>query len=82
MLARAASFFEQLTDGDFATLEIQNEDGNPVLKAVRADGKRTDATVSIEGLSDGTRDQLFLALAAGWNRAASRRSRADAADHR
>lgn len=62
MLARAASFFEQLTDGDFATLEIQNEDGNPVLKAVRADGKRTDAIVSIEGLSDGTRDQLFLAL--------------------
>jgi uncharacterized protein YhaN len=62
MLARAASFFEHLTDGDFATLEIQNEDGNPVLKAVRSDSARTDASVSIDGLSDGTRDQLFLAL--------------------
>src|SRR5262249_56662870 len=62
MLARAASFFEQLTGGDFATLEIQNEDGSPVLKAVRADGARQDASVSVDGLSDGTRDQLFLAL--------------------
>jgi uncharacterized protein YhaN len=62
MLARAASFFEQLTGGDFATLEIQNEDGSPVLKAMRSDGTRQDASVSVDGLSDGTRDQLFLAL--------------------
>jgi uncharacterized protein YhaN len=62
MLARAASFFERLTDGDFTTLEIQNDDGRAVLKAVRSDGGRLDASVSIDGLSDGTRDQLFLAL--------------------
>jgi uncharacterized protein YhaN len=62
MLARAASFFERLTDGDFATLEIQSEEGNAVLKAVRSDSGRLDASVSIDGLSDGTRDQLFLAL--------------------
>jgi uncharacterized protein YhaN len=62
MLSRAASFFEQLTGGDFATLEIQNEEGSPVLKAVRSDGARQDVTVSVDGLSDGTRDQLFLAL--------------------
>lgn len=62
MLARAAAFFEDLTGGDFATLEIQHEDGNPVLKALRSDSGRLDAIVSVDGLSDGTRDQLFLAL--------------------
>ena len=62
MLARAASFFEQLTGGDFATLEIHHEDGTPVLKAVRSDAARQDAIVTVDGLSDGTRDQLFLAL--------------------
>jgi uncharacterized protein YhaN len=62
MLARAAWFFERLTDGAFATLDIENEDGEPVLKAMRSDGSRPDASVSVDGLSDGTRDQLFLAL--------------------
>ncbi len=62
MLARAGAFFRQLTDGDFATLEIQNEDGKPALKALRSDHTRLDASVSVDGLSDGTRDQLFLAL--------------------
>jgi uncharacterized protein YhaN len=62
MLARAGSFFERLTDGAFAALDLENEDGKPVLMALRGDRGRLDASVSVDGLSDGTRDQLFLAL--------------------
>ncbi|WP_425617045.1 AAA family ATPase [Anatilimnocola sp. NA78] len=61
MLSRAGEFFRMLTDEKFATLEIFNEEGQDVLKAVRPEG-HANPQVPISGLSEGTRDQLFLAL--------------------
>ena len=64
MLDRANEYFRELTGGAFDRLEVdETEPGALVLKAVRAasDGQSPEY-VSVEGLSDGTRDQLFLAL--------------------
>jgi uncharacterized protein YhaN len=62
LLDRASAFFAKLTDGAFSGIDIDNEDGSDVLKAVRAAANRPDSRVAVSGLSDGTRDQLFLAL--------------------
>jgi uncharacterized protein YhaN len=62
LLDKAGHYFQVLTDGAFRGIEIDNDDGVDVLKAVRAESSRPDARVSVGGLSDGTRDQLFLAL--------------------
>lgn len=59
MLARASEVFEQLTCESFARLLVDYDDkDNPVLLGERADGK----TCHVDGMSDGTRDQLFLSL--------------------
>jgi uncharacterized protein YhaN len=62
LLDKAGNYFRMLTDGAFMGIDLDNEDGVDVLKALRADTSRPDARVSVTGLSDGTRDQLFLAL--------------------
>ncbi len=62
LLDKAGNYFRMLTDGAFAGIEIDKDEGVDVLKALRADSTRDDARVSVSGLSDGTRDQLFLAL--------------------
>jgi uncharacterized protein YhaN len=62
LLDKAGNYFRMLTDRAFVAIEIDNEEGVDVLKAVRAAASRPDARVSVRGLSDGTRDQLFLAL--------------------
>jgi uncharacterized protein YhaN len=61
LLSRAGEFFKTLTDQAFAGLDIDNDEGVDVLTAVRAAG-HSNPRVSVAGLSDGTRDQLFLAL--------------------
>src|SRR5262249_16871423 len=61
LLDRAGDFFKTLTDHAFEGLDIDNEEGTDVLKAVRAIG-HPSPRVAVGGLSDGTRDQLFLAL--------------------
>jgi uncharacterized protein YhaN len=65
MLGRAGKYFQELTCGAFKKLEVvEDNGGNLVLQAVRphpADPAREE-WVEIDGLSDGTRDQLFLAL--------------------
>jgi len=61
LLSRAGEFFKTLTDQAFTGLDIDNDEGVDVLTAVRAAGHPTPR-VSVAGLSDGTRDQLFLAL--------------------
>ncbi|MGO9465692.1 MAG: AAA family ATPase [Isosphaeraceae bacterium] len=61
LLDRAGEFFKTLTDQAFEGLDIDNEEGADVLRAVRAGGRSTPS-VPVGGLSDGTRDQLFLAL--------------------
>ncbi len=58
MLAAASQGFQRMTGGEFIRLVSDDHDERPVLIAVRQDGSR----VGTAGLSEGTRDQLFLAL--------------------
>ncbi len=59
ILKRASQYFSTLTCGSFKKLDVDfGEDDRQVLVGVRGDGKQ----VSIEGMSEGTRDQLYLAL--------------------
>jgi len=59
ILARASVLFATLTGGSFARLQIDDDgDGRSVLKGVRPDGR----LVSVDGMSDGSHDQLYLAL--------------------
>ncbi|MGU7782294.1 AAA family ATPase [Burkholderia sp. PU8-34] len=58
MLRRAGEIFAGLTLGEFARLTIDTERTPPALSARRAKGTSVDVT----GMSEGTRDQLFLAL--------------------
>jgi uncharacterized protein YhaN len=59
VLSRAATFLERLTGGSFAGLRDDlDAAGRPVLRGVRRDGTE----VGPDGMSEGTRDQLFLAL--------------------
>ncbi|HUY92590.1 MAG TPA: AAA family ATPase [Pirellulales bacterium] len=61
VLTRASTLFAQLTAGSFSALRADyNEQGEAVLVGIRggADGK----PVAVESMSDGTADQLYLAL--------------------
>jgi uncharacterized protein YhaN len=59
VLARAGELFAKLTLGSFANLRDElNESGMPILLGVRPN----DLEVSVDQMSDGTRDQLYLAL--------------------
>ncbi|AJY11355.1 AAA family ATPase [Burkholderia dolosa] len=58
MLRRAGEIFAGLTLGEFARLTVDAERTPPALYARRTSG----ASVEVAGLSEGTRDQLFLAL--------------------
>lgn len=58
LLTRAGAIFATLTLGRFARLIVDFESTPPRLTALRTDGQ----TVEIPGLSEGTRDQLYLAL--------------------
>ncbi|WP_438033670.1 AAA family ATPase [Sorangium sp. So ce204] len=59
ILGRASTLFERLTLSSFSRLVVDlGKDDEPVLLGVRPDGK----SVGVEGMSDGTRDQLFFAL--------------------
>ncbi len=58
VLARAGEAFSVLTAGYFQGLEIDYEDDRPAIVGVRASGER----LGVEGMSDGTCDQLYLAL--------------------
>ncbi len=59
ILNRAGELFSTLTLGDHCGLTTGfGDDDKPVLVAIRRNSER----VEVEGLSDGTRDQLYLAL--------------------
>lgn len=59
LLARAGELFALLTRRSFYGFRLDYDlKDTPILIGVRADG----ATCPIEGMSEGTRDQLFLAL--------------------
>jgi uncharacterized protein YhaN len=59
VLGRAGELFAKLTLGSYANLRDElDKDGKPILLGVRPN----DIEVSVDGMSDGTRDQLFLSL--------------------
>ena len=58
LLQRASVVFKNLTLGSFEKLRIDYEQTPPALLAYR----KNNQAVTVSGLSDGTRDQLFLAL--------------------
>lgn len=58
MLQRASAVFAELTLGDFVKLGVDYEKETPALYARRRGGP----VVEVAGLSEGTRDQLYLAL--------------------
>jgi uncharacterized protein YhaN len=59
MLKRAGELFAILTGGSFQTLQLEFDDNDNVeLAGMRQDGRR----VAVTGMSDGTVDQLYLAL--------------------
>jgi uncharacterized protein YhaN len=59
VLARAGELFCKLTLGSYVNLRDElDESGKPILKGVRPN----DLEVAVEGMSDGTRDQLYLSL--------------------
>jgi uncharacterized protein YhaN len=59
VLSRAGALFAKLTLGSYAGLRDELDDkGRPIILGVRPN----DQEVPVEGMSDGTRDQLYLAL--------------------
>lgn len=59
VMARASALFSRATGGAFEGLAMRFGDNDAlVFRAVRASGE----DVAVDGLSDGTRDQLYLAL--------------------
>jgi len=58
MLASASEYFALITDGRYTRLTTDEADGTPVLRALRAGGEE----ISLDAMSEGTADQLYLAL--------------------
>src|SRR6185436_8899801 len=50
--------FRAMTLGSFESLDVAGDDDEPVLVGVRPDGQQVETA----GMSDGSVDQLFLAL--------------------
>jgi uncharacterized protein YhaN len=60
VLERASRFFARLTVGSFACLRIDYDDqGHAILVGVRSESQQI---VGVKGMSDGSSDQLYLAL--------------------
>jgi uncharacterized protein YhaN len=60
ILRKASELFNRITCGSFEGLRAEHgADGHPVLVGVRRQGQET---VAVEGMSDGTADQLYLSL--------------------
>lgn len=58
MLIAASSYFSRMTNGEFTRLVSDDTQSQPVLMAQRHHG----APIHVEAMSEGTRDQLYLAL--------------------
>lgn len=60
VLARAGKLFSRFTGGSFVKLQddIDDKNNRVILSGIRSDNR----AVPIEGMSDGTRDQLYLSL--------------------
>lgn len=58
MLAKASSIFNGLTMGSFSRLLVDSDAATPRLFGIRPNGEQVD----VAGMSEGSRDQLYLAL--------------------
>lgn len=58
LLSRAGQIFARLTEGRYDRLGVDEDDGKMLIKACRPDGSECQA----DRLSEGTLDQLYLAL--------------------
>jgi uncharacterized protein YhaN len=58
MLKSASGYFERMTAGEFVRLISDDAENHPVLVAERKNGSQ----LRVDGMSEGTRDQLYLAL--------------------
>ena len=58
MLKAASGYFQRMTEGEFTRLLSDDAEQRPVLLAQRRDG----GCLRVEALSEGTCDQLYLAL--------------------
>lgn len=58
MLKAASAHFARMTAGEFLRLVSDDTGAHPILLAQRADESR----IEVEAMSEGTRDQLYLAL--------------------
>jgi len=60
VLKRSSALFNQITGGAFDSIRAEYDDkGGPVIVGIR---NRDKEIVRVEGMSDGTADQLYLAL--------------------
>jgi uncharacterized protein YhaN len=59
LIKRASELFSQMTAGAFEGVRAEYDEDNPVLVGIRTGANKT---VSVAGMSDGTADQLYLAL--------------------
>ncbi len=63
MLTKASELFAKLTLGRYAGVRAgYNDKDKPALKCIREGERGVEVEVDIEGLSEGTRDQLYLSL--------------------
>lgn len=63
LMERASHWFSMLTGGAFGGIAADYTEGDePVITGVRHRDSAADARVSLDGMSEGTRDQLYLAL--------------------
>ncbi len=58
MLSKASAIFRGLTMDSFSRLLVDSEEASPRLSGIRPNGEQVDVT----GMSEGSRDQLYLAL--------------------
>lgn len=61
MLKRASQLFSTLTRGSFSRLLVDTEQDDPELFGIRETGGQI-TKVAVSGMSEGSRDQLYLAL--------------------
>ena len=59
LLLRAGELFSTLTTGRYATLKVDTDGSSPRLRGMREDMR---TMVDVDAMSEGTTDQLFLAL--------------------
>lgn len=63
LISRASELFSRMTLGAFSRLRAEyDEKGNPILVGIRSQPHAQASQVTVDGMSDGTADQLYLAL--------------------